>query len=102
MFGENRMQEALRKMEQLTGAEWPMIGHLQTNKVCHAPRFALIQSVDSLRLAEILASPSSSIPVLLEVNISGESSKHGPRASGGTAYQIAQLLSLRGLMGMGL
>ena len=51
LLGENRVQEALPKMDAVSGARWHLIGHLQTNKVKQAAgRFALIQSVDSLRL----------------------------------------------------
>src|SRR6202521_1066627 len=56
MLGENRVQEALEKMEAVPDAEWHLIGHLQTNKVKQAAgRFALIQSVDSVRLAGEIA-----------------------------------------------
>jgi len=56
MLGENRVQEALKKMDEVQGAEWHLIGHLQTNKVrLAAGRFALIQSVDSHHLAQALA-----------------------------------------------
>ena len=52
ILGENRVQEALTKMESVQRAEWHLIGHLQTNKVRQAARrFALIQSIDSLHLA---------------------------------------------------
>src|SRR5258708_4940197 len=52
ILGENRVQEALKKMDEVEGAEWHLIGHLQTNKVrLAAGKFALIQSVDSLHLA---------------------------------------------------
>src|SRR4029077_585456 len=51
VLGENRVHEALAKMEEVPGAEWHLIGHLQTNKArVAAGRFALIQSVDSVRL----------------------------------------------------
>ncbi|MEN2982648.1 MAG: YggS family pyridoxal phosphate enzyme, partial [Thermus sp.] len=52
-LGESRVQEALRKMEVLE-AEWHLIGPLQRNKAKFAPRFALVHSLDSLRLAEAL------------------------------------------------
>src|SRR6202011_3925047 len=56
MLGENRVQEALKKMEDVQEAQWHLIGHLQTNKVKQAAgRFALIQTVDSDRLAEAIA-----------------------------------------------
>jgi pyridoxal phosphate enzyme (YggS family) len=101
-LGENRVPEALGKMAEVPGAEWHLVGHLQTNKARHAGRFALIQSVDSLRLAEALASRAPSVPVLLEVNVAREAAKHGvaPGQAVQTAVQVARLLPLRGLMGM--
>jgi PLP dependent protein len=101
-LGENRVQEALSKMEQVSGAEWHLIGHLQTNKARHASRFALIQSVDSVRLARALAEHGSP-PVLLEVNVSREEQKHGarPEAAVKMALEVARHVELRGLMAMG-
>lgn len=52
-LGESRVQEALKKMDLLQ-AEWHLVGHLQRNKAKFAPRFALVHSLDSLRLAEAL------------------------------------------------
>ena len=102
VLGENRVQEALGKMEGVTGAEWHLVGHLQTNKVRHASRFALIQSLDSVRLAGSLAAHESP-PVLLEVNVSREQQKHGvaPEMALEVARQVAERLDLRGLMAMG-
>ncbi len=52
VLGENRVQEALSKMEAVPSAQWHLIGHLQTNKVKQAAgRFALIQTVDTARLS---------------------------------------------------
>src|SRR5213082_402546 len=60
LFGENRVQEFAGKAEavrDLTGSEWHLIGHLQTNKAAKAAElFSGIDSVDSLRLAEKLNS----------------------------------------------
>jgi pyridoxal phosphate enzyme (YggS family) len=102
ILGENRVQEALSKMERVSGAEWHLIGHLQTNKARHASRFALIQSVDSVRLARALAQHGSP-PVLLEVNVSREEQKHGarPEAAVETALEVAREVELRGLMAIG-
>lgn len=108
-FGENRVQEARGKRPALSdlAITWHMIGHLQTNKAKLARElFDWIHSVDSLRLAEKLhqAAPGQSprLPVLLEVNLGGESSKGGvPEAQALTlAEQVATLSSLevRGLM----
>src|SRR5512139_1691107 len=54
--GENRVQEALEKMNQVSvPVEWHLIGHLQRNKARHARRFSLVHSVDSVRLAAALS-----------------------------------------------
>lgn len=102
VLGENRVQEALGKMEDVPGAVWHLIGHLQTNKVRHAHRFALIQSLDSVRLAEVLAERGGA-RVLLEVNVAREAQKHGvvPEEALAAAKQTAELLQLLGLMAMG-
>lgn len=83
VFGENRVQEALVKIPRLPGSlRWHLIGHLQSNKVRKAlPHFDLIHGVDSPDLArdiERIAAEEGLFPrILLEVNVSGESSKHG-------------------------
>lgn len=85
VFGENRVQEALRKMDALAGlpVEWHLIGTLQRNKVRLIPgRFALLHAVDRAELVEELARRLPSDPpqrLLLEVNCSGESQKAGIR-----------------------
>jgi len=102
-LGENRVQEALPKMAEVEGAEWHLIGHLQTNKVrLAAGRFALVQSLDSIRLAEALAARGRQ-PVLLEVNVAREPAKHGftPEEAVSAARTVAGMLEVRGLMGMG-
>jgi len=82
-FGENRLQEALKKIPLLPDdIHWHFVGHLQTNKAKLAVRnFELIQSVDSLRLADLLSKiamkEKSIVRVLIEVNSSGEESKYG-------------------------
>jgi pyridoxal phosphate enzyme (YggS family) len=104
ILGENRVQEALAKMESVPGAEWHLIGHLQTNKVRPAARrFALIQSVDSAHLAEALARSDTEQPVLVEVNVARESQKSGvdPERALDLVDDVAGLLDLRGLMAMG-
>ncbi|WP_234553350.1 YggS family pyridoxal phosphate-dependent enzyme [Thermus caliditerrae] len=79
-LGESRVQEALGKMELLE-AEWHLIGPLQRNKAKFAPRFALIHSLDSLRLAEALDRVGEKVGVrlrvLVEVNLGREPQKHG-------------------------
>ena len=103
-LGENRVQEALKKMDVVTGAEWHLIGHLQTNKVRLAVgRFALIQSVDSRRVAEALAAIDAAQPVLVEVNIAREAQKTGIATDSAAALidGVAEMLDLQGLMAMG-
>jgi pyridoxal phosphate enzyme (YggS family) len=84
-FGENRVQEAKPKIEQLANLRydltWHMVGHLQTNKAKTAlDIFDIIHSVDSLRLAETLSRRSQKkLPVLIEVNVSAEATKGGFR-----------------------
>jgi pyridoxal phosphate enzyme (YggS family) len=102
-LGENRVSEALPKLAALPAAEWHLIGHLQTNKVRDAAgRFALIHSVDSLRLAEAIARRSPEQPVLLQVNTSGEPQKQGfdPPEAVAAVAAAAQLLPVQGLMCM--
>jgi pyridoxal phosphate enzyme (YggS family) len=84
LFGENKVQEALAKIPELSSAlHWHLIGHLQTNKVKHALhcRFELIHGVDSLRLLDALDAAAAEAglvqPVLIQVNVSGEGSKSG-------------------------
>jgi pyridoxal phosphate enzyme (YggS family) len=83
LFGENKVQEAKAKIPLCPGRlRWHMIGHLQTNKCRDAVAlFAMIQSVDSLPLAQEIArraeQAAKTMPVLLEVNVAGEASKFG-------------------------
>ena len=112
VLGENRVQEALQKMDAMArgGAEgalaahWHLIGHLQTNKVKQAAgRFALIQTVDSARLAEAIARHAPGQAVLVEVNIAREPQKSGvaPDQALDLIKTVSGLLDLHGLMGMG-
>jgi pyridoxal phosphate enzyme (YggS family) len=80
--GENRVQEAIGKMADVDApVRWHLIGHLQRNKVRSVDRFAMVQSVDSARLADALheigLARQAPVEVLLEVNTSGEASKGG-------------------------
>ena len=83
LFGENRIQEAKVKIAQSPSQlEWHFIGHLQSNKSRDAVSlFHVVQGVDSLALAEELQKQAikqaRSLPILLEVNVAGESSKFG-------------------------
>jgi pyridoxal phosphate enzyme (YggS family) len=104
VLGENRVHEAILKMDEVADAEWHLIGHLQTNKVRQAAgRFALIQSVDSVRLATEIAKVEPRQAVLLEVNVSREPQKHGfdPDQAQDAITAISSLLDLQGLMAMG-
>ena len=105
-FGENYVQEAIAKraeLSDLTDIRWHLIGHLQTNKVkVAASGFALIHSVDSVRLAEALAraQPSPRVHALIEVNLGGEASKTGVAPDGVAAILDAarDKLEIDGLM----
>lgn len=83
IFGESRPQELKAKYEVLPhDIEWHMIGHLQTNKVKYiAPFVALIHSVDSLRLLEVIDREAGKcgrvIDCLLEIHVAREESKTG-------------------------
>jgi|YNPMSStandDraft_2_1061718.scaffolds.fasta_scaffold03551_4 hypothetical protein len=103
-LGESRIQEALPKMQELQ-AEWHFIGPLQRNKAKFAVRFDLIHSIDSVRLAEVVARKARENNkvqrVLLELNLGREPQKHGfleeelPQA-------MAQIQAMEGLQVEGL
>ncbi len=109
-LGENRAQELREKAIALPLVpRWHFIGHLQTNKTRHVVGTAhLIHSVDRFGLAEEIARRARSLgvsqDVLIEVNISGEPTKHGvpPPGAVALAEQVAALEGLRvtGLMTM--
>jgi hypothetical protein len=110
--GENRVQEALRKQDELghVPVAWHLIGHLQTNKAkAVAGRFAAVHSVDSLRVAEALEAANlkrgaERLDVLLQVNVAGEEQKTGcnPDDASDIAHAITafETLRLQGLMTM--
>jgi len=80
--GENKVQEALEKMDAVqVPVRWHLIGHLQRNKVKALPRFDLMHSLDSGRLADAVhqlgCAMGRRFDVLVEVNVSGEASKGG-------------------------
>jgi pyridoxal phosphate enzyme (YggS family) len=85
MFGENRVQEFAGKapaLADLAGAEWHMIGHLQTNKAGKTVElFSAVDSVDSLKLTEKLDAAARALnkklSVLIEINVGGEAVKSG-------------------------
>jgi pyridoxal phosphate enzyme (YggS family) len=107
IFGENKVQEAARKIAELERGAWHLIGHLQTNKAKLAVQlFDSIDSVDRLELAREIdqrAEPIGKVQnVLLQVNVAAESSKFGctPEEARELADAINGLprLCLRGLM----
>ena len=108
-FGENYLQEALDKIENLNDLdiEWHFIGHVQRNKTKHlAASFAWVHGVDRLIIAERLSSQreASQVPlnICLQVNIDAQDSKDGcqPNEVMELVQRISQLpqLKLRGLM----
>jgi len=109
-FGENYVQEAQLRIADLGPrageATWHFIGHLQTNKVPAAlALFDTIESVDSLKLAQTISRRAEKpVRILLEVNVSGEASKHGlaPADIAAAVAEIAALtnVDLAGLMTM--
>ena len=114
LFGENRIQEAVPKIEHLnkihSHLEWHLIGHLQKNKAARAvENFDCIQSVDSVKIARRIAGlaeqQGAAQDILLEVNISGEESKFGilPHKVHVVIDELITIpgLFLRGLMTIG-
>src|SRR6476646_8789932 len=80
--GENRVQEALPKMDAVTvPVRWHLIGHLQRNKVKSLPRFELFHALDSTRLAdavhELGTAVGRPVPCLVQVNVVGAEPKGG-------------------------
>jgi pyridoxal phosphate enzyme (YggS family) len=112
VFGENRVQEFSGKataLRDLSDSEWHLIGHLQTNKAAKAVElFHAVDSVDSVRAAEKLnsmaAGAGKTLPVLIEINIGGESAKSGVALSSDELELLLQgaprwgNLKIRGLM----
>ena len=81
-FGENKAQEFLEKYDEVGNVSWHFIGNLQTNKVKYIiDKVNLIQSVNSFRLLEEINKRALNsnivMPILLEINIANEQSKHG-------------------------
>ena len=118
ILGENYPEEGVTKIQSLhgqSGVEWHMIGHVQSRKArLVVDHFALLHSLDSLKLAQRLnrfaADSNRTLPVLLEFNVGGEESKSGWAASDESGWDtlfpdiqsITDLpnLSIRGLMTM--
>jgi pyridoxal phosphate enzyme (YggS family) len=111
-LGENRVQEAAEKVPGLPDVEWHLVGHLQGNKAGRAIElFSVIQSVDSVALAERLARLATErgrerLPVYLQVNVDAEPAKAGFDAAALEAALPGLLalpgLEVRGLMTVGL
>jgi hypothetical protein len=108
-LAENRPQELWRRAAILPSANWHFVGHLQRNKIERTlPLVHLIHSVDSLRLLGALNDEAvklqKSIPILLEVNASRETSKQGfaPEEISLIAAEVRNLQRIRilGLMTM--
>jgi pyridoxal phosphate enzyme (YggS family) len=85
-FGENKVQEALTKMDETAGLQirWHLVGHLQSNKAKKAgARFDVVQSVDSVdllrRLDDAAAAAGRQLQVLVQADLAGEATKHGAR-----------------------
>jgi PLP dependent protein len=110
VFGESRVQEAREKITGCpAGLDWHFIGHLQKNKVRQAlPLFRCFHSIDSTPLAvaidRIAGETAKPVEGLLEVNVSGEQTKHGfsPDQLRAEFPALAKLpnLRIRGLMTM--
>jgi pyridoxal phosphate enzyme (YggS family) len=110
-IGENKVQEARNKKEFVKAVSWHMVGHLQTNKVKYAVElFDVIQSVDSVHLAKEInkrcEQHRKKMPVLIEVNTSGETSKYGYSSEKVVDFigeiQRFTFLDIKGLMTIGL
>lgn len=110
VFGESRVQESREKIPACpAGLEWHFIGHLQKNKVRQAlPLFSFFHSIDSTGLAQaidrIAGETGKAVEGLIEVNVSGEQTKHGftPDSLRTDFLSLAKLpgLRIRGLMTM--
>ena len=112
LLGENRVQEALAKVDQVPGAAWHLIGPLQANKARKAvAAFSMIETVDSAALATRLDRIAGELradrplPVLLQVNVDVDPAKAGflPDELPGLVPDILGLpnLDVRGLMTVG-
>lgn len=107
LIGENKVQEYLGKKPDLLPCQAHLIGHLQTNKVRQiVGEVSMIQSVDSIRLANEIAKRSLAkgitTDILAEINVGGEDSKSGIEwdAAEETIAQLSEIegINLRGLM----
>ena len=84
-FGENKVQEALDKIERTTDLplRWHLIGHLQSNKAKKVGRFDLIHSIDAaalmVKVDAAARDAGRTIELLVQVDLAGEATKHGAR-----------------------
>lgn len=108
-FGENRIQDLRHRLTKFPDLEWHFIGSLQTNKVKYCRSLSMIHSLDRWRLAvalnEAAAQWGTPKEVLIQVNISGEISKHGMEPGSVPEFaveakQALPYLRIRGLMTM--
>jgi len=111
-FGENFVQELLRKREELGGEDirWHFIGHLQSNKVRHIIEWIhLIHSVDSVNLGNEISKRAQNagrtVEILVEVNSTAEKTKYGvqPEEAAGLIQRLQELdhVTVAGLMTIG-
>lgn len=105
-IGENKVQEAIDKMALVTvPVRWHLIGHLQRNKVRFVDPFVLVHGMDSPRLADALhahgAARGRPVPVLVQVNASGEATKGGYSPSD-VAAEAGRLRAMDGLQVRGV
>jgi len=111
-FGENRVQELIKKHEELPkDIQWHLIGSLQSNKVKHIASFVhLIHSVDSLKLAQVIIKEAKKanrcIDILIQVKIALEDTKQGINAQNAEDFVNnlkdlnSPFIRIRGLMAM--
>ena len=111
VFGENKIQDLVKKYEELPkDIEWHMIGHLQTNKVKYiAPFISLIHAVDSIKLLKTInkeaAKNNRTIDCLIQIKIAEEETKFGMSVSDAKVIfenNLPELsnINIIGLMGM--
>lgn len=107
-FGENKVQEALAKMDQTTdlSIRWHLVGHLQSNKAKKAgARFDVVQSADSVdllrRLEEAASGAARQLEVLVQADLAGEATKYGAREDGLlTIFEAARGLAVARVTGL--
>jgi pyridoxal phosphate enzyme (YggS family) len=105
-IGENRVQEALQKMADVTApVRWHLIGHVQRNKVKWLHRFDLVHSLDSSRLADAMHAVGSAgghpVDALVQVNVVGEETKGGFTPSE-VEREAERLMALSGIRVLGV